>query len=238
MKKQNSAFSEFSNVHGSACLTSGRRMSGARLSARRPRLARRLAAAVHGALLVSVGAVARASASTATTSKSQRVCQARAWRAAPRLSRAPSASSAQRARRKWRSTARTGCRATRVSAHGSAARSSSASNVAASTAARRGWRVRPASAGRHAASERTRAALRARTKGSYEANKQWAKRHECVSECSAGFHNDKTQYTEGCCRHCWDCMELALHAGLEQQFFALFACNATSNACWAPCAQE
>ena len=43
----------------SACLTSGRRMSGARLRARRPRLARRLAAAVHGALLVSVGAVLR-----------------------------------------------------------------------------------------------------------------------------------------------------------------------------------
>ena len=43
----------------SACLTSGRRMSGARLRALRPRLARRLAAAVHGALLVSVGAVLR-----------------------------------------------------------------------------------------------------------------------------------------------------------------------------------
>jgi hypothetical protein len=33
-------------------------------------------------------------------------------------------------------------------------------------------------------------------------------------------------------------MELALHAGLEQQFFAFFACNATRNALWAPCAQE
>ncbi len=59
-----------------------------------------------------------------------------------------------------------------------------------------------------------------------------------MSECNAGFHNDKTQYTKGRCRHCWDCTELALHAGLEQQFFAFFACNATRNALWAPCAQE
>jgi hypothetical protein len=75
-------------------------------------------------------------------------------------------------------------------------------------------------------------------KGSYAANKQWAKGDECVSECSVGFYNDKTQYAEGHCRHCWDSTELALHAGLEQQFFALFACNATRNARWAPCAQE
>ena len=37
---------------------------------------------------------------------------------------------------------------------------------------------------------------------------------------------------------CWDRTELALHAGLEQQFFALFACNTTSNTLWSPCAQE
>jgi hypothetical protein len=43
---------------------------------------------------------------------------------------------------------------------------------------------------------------------------------------------------EGRCRHCWDRTELALHAGLEQQFFALFTCNATRNARWAPYAQE
>ena len=71
-------------------------------------------------------------------------------------------------------------------------------------------------------------------KGSYAANKQWAKGDECASECSAGFYNDKTQFAEGRCRHCWDRTELALHAGLEQQFFALFACNATRNARWAP----
>ena len=59
------------------------------------------------------------------------------------------------------------------------------------------------------------------------ANKQWAKGDECASECSAGLYNDKTQFAEGRCRHCWDRTELALHAGLEQQFFALFACNAT-----------
>jgi hypothetical protein len=58
------------------------------------------------------------------------------------------------------------------------------------------------------------------------------------SECSAGFYNNKTQYAEGRCRHCWDRTELALHAGLEQQFFALFAWNATRNARWAPYAQE
>ena len=70
------------------------------------------------------------------------------------------------------------------------------------------------------------------------ANKQWAKGDECASECSAGLYNDKTQFAEGRCRHCWDRTELALHAGLEQQFFALFACNATRNARPAPCAQE
>jgi hypothetical protein len=75
-------------------------------------------------------------------------------------------------------------------------------------------------------------------KGSYAANEQWAEGDECASECSAGFYNDTTQYAEGRCRRCWDRTELALHAGLEQQFFALFACNATSNARWAPCAQE
>ena len=75
-------------------------------------------------------------------------------------------------------------------------------------------------------------------KGSYAANEQWAEGDECVSECSAGFYNDTTQYAEGRCRRCWDRTELALHAGLEQQFFALFACNPTSNARWAPCAQE
>jgi hypothetical protein len=36
------------------------------------------------------------------------------------------------------------------------------------------------------------------------------------------LYNDKTQFAEGRCRHCWDRTELALHAGLEQQFFALF----------------
>jgi len=95
----------------------------------------------------------------------------------------------------------------------------------------------------HACSERADAGCTAcpdlrLAKGSYAANKQWAKGDECASECSAGFYNDKTQFAEGRCRHCWDRTELALHAGLEQQFFALFACNATRNARWAPCAQE
>jgi hypothetical protein len=62
-------------------------------------------------------------------------------------------------------------------------------------------------------------------KGSYTANKQWAKGNKWLSKCIAGFYNNKTQYAEGRCRHCWDRTELALHAGLEQQFFALFACN-------------
>jgi hypothetical protein len=77
-------------------------------------------------------------------------------------------------------------------------------------------------------------------KGSYAANEQWVEpsTDECASECRAGFYNDTTQYAEGRCRRCWDRTELALHAGLEQQFFALFACNATSNARWAPCAPE
>jgi len=118
----------------------------------------------------------------------------------------------------------------RASARGSAARSSSSSNVAASTAARRGWRVRPASAGRRAASGRGLRCV------------QWAEGDECASECCAGFYNNMTQYVEGRCRRCWDRTELALHAGLEQQFFALFACNSvinsTSNTLWAPCAQE
>lgn len=76
------------------------------------------------------------------------------------------------------------------------------------------------------------------SKGSYAANEQWVEGDECASECSAGFYNDTTQYAEGRCRRCWDRTELALHAGLEQQFFALFACNATSNGRWAPCAPE
>jgi hypothetical protein len=78
------------------------------------------------------------------------------------------------------------------------------------------------------------------SKGSYAANEQWVEpsADECASECRAGFYNDTTQYAEGRCRRCWDRTELALHASLEQQFFALSACNATSNARWAPCAQE
>ncbi len=75
-------------------------------------------------------------------------------------------------------------------------------------------------------------------KGSYAANEQWAEGDECASECSAGFYNDTTQYAEGRCSRCWDRTELALHAGLEQQFFTIFACNATSNTRWSPCAQE
>ena len=77
-------------------------------------------------------------------------------------------------------------------------------------------------------------------KDSYAANEQWVESSadECASECREGFYNDTTQYAEGRCKRCWDRTELALHAGLEQQFFALFACNATSNARWAPCAQE
>ena len=38
-------------------------------------------------------------------------------------------------------------------------------------------------------------------KGSYAANEQWAEGDECVSECSAGFYNDTTQYAEGRCSH-------------------------------------
>ena len=77
-------------------------------------------------------------------------------------------------------------------------------------------------------------------KDSYAANEEWVESSadECASECREGFYNDTTQYAEGRCKRCWDRTELALHAGLEQQFFALFACNATSNARWAPCAQE
>ncbi len=110
--------------------------------------------------------------------------------------------------------------------------------VAASTAARRGWHVRPASAGRCAASERTRAARRARTCVSRRAPalsmSSGPRETSGCPKCRAGFYNDTTQYVEGRCSRCWDRTELALHAGLEQQFFAFFACNTTSNARWRP----
>ncbi len=61
---------------------------------------------------------------------------------------------------------------------------------------------------------------------------------ECVSERREGFYNDTTEFPADSCRQCWDHIELALHAGLELQFFALFACNTTSNDRWAQCDEE
>ena len=226
----------------SACLTSGRRMSGARLRARRPRLARRLAAAVHGALLVSVGAVLRLGGRVRELPRPRSVnClpgglpRARAELRVRRVHRGRGASGARRRaqgaeqREHLRVGVRPGvlpCRmGLRQLQHAGAGVSARPALARVQRASGRGLHAVPGPASREGLL-------------SSAANKQWAKGDECASECSAGLYNDKTQFAEGRCRHCWDRTELALHAGLEQQFFALFACNATRNALWAPCAQE
>ena len=78
------------------------------------------------------------------------------------------------------------------------------------------------------------------TKGSYAANEEYvaSTSSECATQCRENFYNDTTEFPAGRCRRCWDRTELALHAGLELQFFALFECNATSKARWAQCAEE
>ncbi len=115
MKKQNSAFSEFCNVHGlsvplgmpdlgvAVCPEPGCALGGndSLVVWLRPYTA--LSSCLSGQFYDWAGECVKCHDLEVST-----CLPGTAWRAAPRSSRAPSASSAQRARRKWRSTARTG----------------------------------------------------------------------------------------------------------------------------------
>jgi len=74
------------------------------------------------------------------------------------------------------------------------------------------------------------------TMGTYASNAEYY--DACQTRCREGCYNDTTELADGRCKRCWDSRELALHASREVRFFALFNCSATSNARWAPCAEE